>query len=100
MVHDMKGNRHVTYILERNYPATAMVCGSKELAFGARERYTSTAGMCLGRSSKLFLDICGRYWGGWRDSNGIIPCRMCKLQSRRKSHSRDSRDFCLIGTKR
>jgi LacI family transcriptional regulator len=31
------GHAAVTYILERKYPATAMLCGSEELALGARE---------------------------------------------------------------
>jgi len=31
------GHAAVTYILERKYPATAMLCGSVELALGARE---------------------------------------------------------------
>jgi LacI family transcriptional regulator len=31
------GRAAVTYILERKYPATAMLCGSEELALGARE---------------------------------------------------------------
>jgi len=31
------GHTAVTYILERKYPATAMLCGSEELALGARE---------------------------------------------------------------
>jgi LacI family transcriptional regulator len=31
------GYAAVTYILERKYPATAMLCGSEELALGARE---------------------------------------------------------------